>query len=68
MIGLIDAAAVALAVSISSELDKAGTAHIANAASECILGAERTESFVLNKSDLIDRLGEMAWNLQISKR
>ena len=68
MIGLIDAAAVALAVSISSGLDKAGTAHIANAASECILGAERTESFVLNKSDLIDRLGEMAWNLQISKR
>ena len=68
MIGLIDAAAVGLAVSICSGLDKSGTAHIANAASECILAAERTEGFVLNKSDLIDRLGEMAWNLQISKR
>jgi len=41
---------------------------LANAACECILGAERTEAFSLSREDLVDRIGEMTWNLQISKR
>ena len=68
MIGLIDAAAVAIAVAISKKLSVRNTALLANAACECILGANRTESFVLSRDDLIDRIGEMSWNLQVSKR
>ena len=68
MIGLIDAAAVAIAFSLSRGLDVHSTALLANAACECILGAERTDSFVLSKDDLIHRVGEHVWNLQVSKR
>jgi D-beta-D-heptose 7-phosphate kinase/D-beta-D-heptose 1-phosphate adenosyltransferase len=68
MIGLIDAAAVAIAVAISKKLSVRNTALLANAACECILAANRTESFVLSRDDLIDRIGEMSWNLQVSKR
>jgi D-beta-D-heptose 7-phosphate kinase/D-beta-D-heptose 1-phosphate adenosyltransferase len=68
MIGLIDAAAVAIAFSLSRNLDVRSTALLANAACECILGAERTDSFVLSKDDLIHRVGEHVWNLQVSKR
>jgi len=68
MIGLIDAAAVAIAVAISKKLSVRNTALLANAACECILGANRTDSFVLSRDDLIDRIGEMSWNLQVSKR
>jgi D-beta-D-heptose 7-phosphate kinase/D-beta-D-heptose 1-phosphate adenosyltransferase len=68
MIGLIDAAAVAIAVAISKSFSVQDTALLANAACECILGAERTEAFSLSREDLVDRIGEMTWNLQISKR
>ena len=68
MIGLIDAAAVAIAFSQSRGLDVSSTALLANAACECILGAERTDAFVLSKDDLIHRVGEHVWNLQVSKR
>ncbi|MBT61068.1 MAG: hypothetical protein CMA63_05905 [Euryarchaeota archaeon] len=68
MIGLIDAAAVAIAVAISKNMSVRNTALLANAACECILGAELTEAFVLSREDLVDRIGEMSWNLQVSKR
>ena len=68
MIGLIDAAVVAIAVSISNGFTVSDTALLTNAACECILGADKTESFVLSREDLIDRIGEMSWNLQVSKR
>ena len=68
IIGLIDAAVVAIAISISKGFDVADTALLTNAACECILGAEDTDSFSLNKDDLINRVGEIAWNLQVSKR
>lgn len=68
MIGLIDAAAVAIAFSLSRGLDVHSTALLANAACECILGAEQTDSFVLNRDDMIHRVGEHVWNLQVSKR
>jgi len=68
VIGLIDAAAVAIAFSLSRNLDVRSTALLANAACECILGAEQTDSFVLSREDLILRIGEMVWNLQVSKR
>jgi len=44
------------------------TAQLANAASECILTADRTDRFVLRLDDMIDRIGEIAWSLQVSKR
>ena len=68
MIGLIDAAAVAIAFSLSRDLDVRSTALLANAACECILAAEQTDSFVLNRDDIIHRVGEHVWNLQVSKR
>jgi len=68
MIGLIDAAAVAVATAITLGLTVEETAHIANAASECILVADRTDRFVLRLDDMIDRIGEIAWSLQVSKR
>jgi len=68
MIGIIDAAAVAIAFALSRGLDVASTALLANAACECILAAEQTEAFVLSKENLIHRIGELAWNLQVSKR
>lgn len=68
VIGLIDAAVVAIAVSISNGFSVSDTALLTNAACECILGAEATDSFSLSKSMLINRVGEIAWNLQVSKR
>ena len=68
MIGLIDAAAVAVATAISLNLSVEETAQLANAASQCILVADRTDRFVLRLDDMIDRIGEIAWSLQVSKR
>lgn len=68
MIGLIDAAAVAVATAITLNLSVEETAQLANAASECILNADRTERFVLRLDDMIGRIGEIAWSLQVSKR
>jgi predicted regulator of Ras-like GTPase activity (Roadblock/LC7/MglB family) len=68
MIGLVDAAVVAIAVAISEKLGVSHTAQLVNAACECILAASSSDSFVLNRDDLVDRIGEMAWNLQVSKR
>jgi len=68
VIGLIDAAVVAIAVSISNEFSVSDTALLTNAACECILSAEATDSFSLSKEMLIHRVGEIAWNLQVSKR
>jgi len=68
MIGLIDAAAVAVATAISLDLSVEETAQLANAASECILVADRTDRFVLRLDDMIDRIGDIAWSLQVSKR
>jgi len=68
MIGIIDAAAVAIAFALSRGLDVASTALLANAACECILAAEQTDAFVLSKENLIHRIGEHVWNLQVSKR
>lgn len=68
MIGLIDAAAVAVATAITLGLSVEETAQLANAASECILVADRTDRFVLRLDDMIDRIGEIAWSLQVSKR
>ena len=68
MIGLIDAAAVAIAFALSRGMNVHMTALLANAACECILAAERTDGFVLSRDDLIHRISEQAWNLQVSKR
>ena len=68
MIGLIDAAAVAVATAITLKLSVEETAQLANAASECILNADRTDRFVLRLDDMVDRIGEIAWSLQVSKR
>ena len=68
MIGLIDAAAVAVATAISLDLSVEETAQLANAASECILVADRTDRFVLRLDDMVDRIGDIAWSLQVSKR
>ena len=68
MIGLIDAAAVAVATAITLGLSVEETAQLANAASECILVADRTDRFVLRLDDMVDRIGEIAWSLQVSKR
>ena len=62
------AAAVAVATAISLDLSVEETAQLANAASECILFADRTVRFVLRLDDMIDRIGEIAWSLQVSKR
>ena len=45
VIGLIDAAVVAIAVSISNGFSVSHTALLTNAACECILSAEATDSF-----------------------
>ena len=68
MIGLIDAAAVAVATAITLGLSVEETAQLANAASECILIADRTDRFVLRLDDMVDRIGDIAWSLQVSKR
>ena len=66
MIGLIDAAAVAVATAITLNLSVEETAQLANAASECILVADRTDRFVLRLDDMIDRIGKIVWSLQVS--
>jgi len=68
MIGLIDAAAVAIAFALSKSMNVRMTALLANAACECILGAEKTDGFVLSRDELVHRISEQAWNLQVSKR
>ena len=66
MIGIIDAAGVAVAAGVNLGLAVADIAHLANAACECIMGS--TQNFTLTSDDLANRLGEVAWSLQISQR
>lgn len=67
-IGLLDAAAAALCVSLSNGLDMDDGAVLVNAACECILQGEDMEAYVLTKKGLGTRLDEMAWQMQISQR
>ena len=66
VIGIIDAAAVAVAAGVNLNLAVTDIAHLTNAACECIM-SER-QNFTLTSSDLANRLGEVAWSLQISQR
>ena len=66
MIGIIDAAAVAVAAGVNLGLTVEDIAHLANAACECIMNG--TQNFTLTSDDLANRLGEVAWSLQISQR
>ena len=66
MIGIIDAAAVAVAAGVNLGLTVEDIAHLANAACECIMSG--TQNFTLTSDDLANRLGEVAWSLQISQR
>ena len=66
VIGIIDAVGVALAAALTLNLSVEDVAHLANAACECIMGAD--DQFTLTGADLADRLGEVAWNMQISQR
>ena len=66
MIGIIDAAGVAVAAGVNLGLAVADIAHLANAACACIMGS--TQNFTLTSDDLANRLGEVAWSLQISQR
>ena len=59
---------VATATAITLGLSVEETAQLANAASECILIADRTDRFVLRLDDMVNRIGEIAWSLQVSKR
>ena len=63
---IIDAAAVAVAAGVNLGLEVADIAHLANAACECIMSD--TQNFTLTSDDLANRLGEVAWSLQISQR
>ena len=65
-IGIIDAAAVAVAAGVNLGLEVTDIAHLANAACECIMSG--TQNFTLTSDDLANRLGEVAWSLQISQR
>tara|TARA_B100000575_G_scaffold166489_1_gene133106 strand:- start:52 stop:1101 length:1050 start_codon:yes stop_codon:yes gene_type:complete len=66
VIGIIDAAAVAVAAGVRLKLEETDIAHLANAACECIMSG--TQKFTLTSDDLANRLGEVAWSLQISQR
>ena len=66
VIGIIDAAGVAVCAGVKLGLDPIDIAHLANAACECIMSKENY--FTLTSDDLADRLGEVAWSLQISQR
>ena len=66
VIGIIDAAAVAVAAGVRLKLEVTDIGHLANAACECIMGG--TQKFTLTSDDLANRLGEVAWSLQISQR
>ena len=65
-IGIIDAAAVAVAAGVNLGLEVTDIAHLANAACECIMSG--TQNFTVTSDDLANRLGEVAWSLQISQR
>ncbi len=67
-IGLLDAAAAALAAGLTIDLTLSDCAILVNAACECILLAEDTASFALTRRALATRLDETAWKLQISQR
>ena len=67
-IGLLDAAAAALCVSLTNQLDMDDGAILVNAACECILQGEDLDSYVLTKKGLTTRLDETAWQMQISQR
>ncbi len=66
VIGIIDAAGVAVAAGVNLGLTVEDIAHLANAACECIMGS--TQNFTLTSDDLANRLGQVAWSLQISQR
>ena len=66
VIGIIDAAAVAVAAGVKLGIGVKDIAHLANAACECIMSG--TQNFTLTDRDLANRLGEIAWSLQISQR
>ena len=66
VIGLLDAAAVAVASALCLELSSYDVAHLANAACEVIMSTEGR--FTLTRTDLSNRLDEVSWNMQISKR
>jgi len=66
VIGIIDAVGVALAAALTLGLSVEDSAYLANAACECIMSAD--DQFTLTGADLADRLGEVAWNMQISQR
>ena len=67
-IGMLDAAAVALAAGLTMEMSPSECAIIVNAACECILLAEDSSNFALTQRALATRLDETAWKLQISQR
>jgi rfaE bifunctional protein kinase chain/domain len=66
VIGIIDAAGVAVTAGVNLGLTAEEIAHLANAACECIMVSE--QSFTLTGDDLANRLGQVAWSLQISQR
>jgi rfaE bifunctional protein kinase chain/domain len=66
VIGLLDAAAVAVTSALCLKLSSAEVAYLANAACEVIMSTEGR--FTLTRSDLSNRLDEVSWNMQISKR
>jgi len=66
VIGLLDAAAVAVTSALCLKLSSSDVAYLANAACEVIMSTEGR--FTLTRSDLSDRLDEVSWNMQISKR
>ncbi|MED5272093.1 MAG: PfkB family carbohydrate kinase [Candidatus Thermoplasmatota archaeon] len=67
-IGLLDAAAAALCVSLAHGLDVDDGAVLVNAACECVLQGEDMDGYVLTKKGLATRLDETAWQMQISQR
>ena len=66
VIGLLDAAAVAVTSALCLKLSSSDVAYLANAACEVIMSTEGR--FTLTRSDLSNRLDEVSWNMQISKR
>ena len=67
-IGLLDAAAAALCVSLTNNLEMDDGAILVNAACECVLQGEDLDGYVLTKKGLTTRLDESAWQMQISQR
>ena len=54
-IGIIDAAAVAVAAGVNLDLEVTDIAHLANAACECIMSG--TQNFTLTSGDLANQIG-----------